>query len=232
MKNNVILKVTDFSFSYPDKDVLRNVSFEVVKGSVFSIVGPNGCGKTTLLDSIFNGRLQKSKKINWSLNKKKIFKVSQFSKINFNFPITVKEFLSLALVSNRSLFSFLNFKPSKKFIKLAEDFNLISLLNSNLSSLSGGELQKVLICSSLLFDPEVLILDEPFNNVDSRYINEISKILINFAKSGGTVIMVNHDWQVVKNYSDTALLLNGSVLNCGKTSKVMTDKNYKLLYFT
>lgn len=232
MENNVILKVLDFSFSYPDKDVLRNVSFDVTKGSVFSIVGPNGSGKTTLLDNIYNSRFAKSNKIIWNVNQKKVFKVSQFSKVNFNFPISVKEFLSLALVSNKNMFSFLNFKPSKKFYKLIEEFNLVSLLNANLSSLSGGELQKVLICSSLLFDPEVLILDEPFNNVDSRYINEISKILINFAKSGGTVIMVNHDWQVVKNYSDTALLLNGSVLNCGASLKIMTDKNYKLLYFT
>ena len=232
MDKDNVLTVTDFSFSYPGKDVLKNVSFNVSKGVMLSVVGPNGSGKTTLLNAIYDARLKSSKEIIWNVDKDKIFKVSQFSNINFNFPINVKEFLSLALVSDRSLFSFLNFKPSKSFHKLVKDFNLSSLLYSNLSDLSGGELQKVLICASLLFDPKVLILDEPFNNIDSRYIKEISNILTNFTRAGGTVLMVNHDWQIVKTYSDVGLLLNGSVLTTGLVSKVMTDENYKLLYFS
>lgn len=182
-----MLKLNNVSFRYDSysKYVLDSISFEVKDGEYVSIVGENGCGKSTLVRIILG--LLKASIGEVVVETKNVGYVPQ-KKINLtHFPITVFELLD----SYRKV---LKIKDDKLIFKMLEEVGLRGFERKLAGELSGGEMQKLYIARSLIGSPALLILDEPSTGIDIKGQKEIYKILkkINIEK-GITIISVDHN---------------------------------------
>lgn len=182
-----MLSVKDLNFSYSvsSKIILGDISFNVGKGEYVSIVGENGCGKSTLVRIILG--LLKPVKGSVHLDAHNIGYVPQ-KKINLlYFPITVFEFLD----SYRRL---LKVRDGRIVHNMLGEVGLLGFENKLVGELSGGQLQKLYISRSLINDPDLLILDEPSTGIDVRGQKEIYSILkcLNTEKKM-TILSVDHN---------------------------------------
>jgi len=187
------------------------VSFNVKKGTTLSIVGPNGSGKTTLFRALLN-LVPYTGAIKWS-DDPRIGYVPQ-SLIATDLPITVEEFLK--------------FKCRTDFNSCVSSVGLESgILKQRLGSLSGGELQRVLIAWATVDRPNVLLFDEPTSGVDVGAEEPIYNRVNNLKKDLGiTILLISHNMHVVMHYSDYVLAINKRVLFFGD---VKTTSHAKLL---
>lgn len=182
-----MLHVENLSFSYgiSSKVVLEGISFDIKKGEYVSIVGENGCGKSTLVRLIL-GLLKQTSGI-VEMHTKSIGYVPQ-KKINLtHFPITVAELLD----SYRKI---LKVKQKTLVFEMLEEVGLLSFQKKLVGDLSGGQLQKLYIARSLINSPSFLILDEPSTGIDVKGQKEIYSILKKLNREQGiTILSVDHN---------------------------------------
>ena len=201
------------------KDILKDVSLEIKNKDFITIVGPNGAGKSILLECLMGTFIPNS----GSIKRKKSISMGYIPQ-NFNLeksmPISVKRFLNL----------------NKKFLQVnldraIEETGILSILNSNLATLSGGELQKVLLARSLLSNPELLILDEPAQNLDIKsqlnFYNLLNEI---FENRNLSILMVSHDLHMVMASTRKVICLFNHICCSGEPQKVAKDPEFINLF--
>lgn len=198
-----------------NKTLLEDVSFKVKKGTSLAIVGPNGGGKTTLFKALLN-LMRYTGTIKWN-GEVRMGYVPQ-SLVSTDLPILVEEFL--------------RFKCRTDFDSCINSVGLEkAILRQSLGSLSGGELQRVLIAWAVVDNPSVLLLDEPTSGVDIGAeepiydkVNELKKQL------GITILLISHNMHVVMHYSDCVLALNKHVLFFGEVKSLTHSKLLSVIY--
>ncbi len=195
----LILK--NISFSYDKTSILENVNLTIDEGDFIGIFGPNGGGKTTLLQLIMGFLEPNQGKISlWGNSPQEntsfIGYVPQIARFDKQFPITVEEVVQMGCLSKLSFFGTL--KPYYKQLVLdsLEKVGMSSFKNNSFGDLSGGQAQRVLIARALVSNPKLLILDEPTASVDPQAEEEIMKILTSL-KGSVTILMVTHDLQTI-----------------------------------
>ncbi len=204
----VALRVSHLTVQLDGRTVLRDVSFDVKRGTTLAILGPNGAGKTVLLRTLL-GLLPHEGTIEWRSGTKLGY-VPQTLFVA-DVPITVREFLAM----KRGV----DVPATLRAVGLESD----AILDDRLGALSGGELQRVLIAWAIGDRPDVLLFDEPLSNVDLGGEDLILETLNRIEKEYGiTILLVSHDAHHVIGYSDTALALNRSVVYFGP-SKDLSD---------
>ncbi len=197
------------------KTLLEDVSFELTKGSTLAIVGPNGGGKTTLFKALMN-LIPHTGTAKWA-GKERIGLVPQ-SLVATDLPVTVKEFLALKCKAD--------YAECIHSVDLKDD-----ILGQRLSSLSGGELQRVLIAWAIVDSPDVLLFDEPTSGVDIGAEEPIYQRLSSLqAQLGITTLLISHNMHVVMHYSDHVLALNKRPLFYGESKKVSHEKLLEIIY--
>ena len=234
----MIIEVKNAAFGYNGtNNVFEGIEFSVDEGEIFSILGPNGCGKTTLLKCI-NGlfKLRKGEvcidgKSHNSLKKsdigKKVGYVPQTQDLTF--PYTVLEMVLMGRAPHLGLFS----SPSAKDIEIAREaieiLAIAHLADRPCPNISGGEAQLVLIARALAAEPMVLLLDEPTSHLDFRNQMVILNMLEMLAKEKNiAAIMTTHFPDHALSISDKALLMgNGKAGVMGSTANVVTERNLK-----
>ena len=201
------------------KDILKDVSLEVKNNDFITIVGPNGAGKSVLLECLMGTFIPNSGSIKRKKNISMGYIPQNFS-LEKSMPISVKRFLNL----------------NKKFLQVnldraIEETGILSILNSNLATLSGGELQKVLLARSLLSNPELLILDEPAQNLDIKsqlnFYNLLNEI---FENRNLSILMVSHDLHMVMASTRKVICLFNHICCSGEPQKVAKDPEFINLF--
>jgi iron(III) transport system ATP-binding protein len=207
------LEVENLVKSYGNNLVIKNLTFSIEKGQLISFVGESGSGKSTFLkclsglENINSGKVILNNKI---INDKNLFVKPQRRKIGYVFQ-------------DYPLFPHLNIKENicfnleKRYFKNFEDIvkltNLKSLLERYPHEISGGEQQRVCIARSIIREPDLLLLDEPFSNLDAniKYSirDEICKII---KKTNTTTILVTHDINDALNISDKILIFKAGIV--------------------
>lgn len=196
--DNKIIDVRNLNFSFDNKkEIFKNISFSIDKGDFICITGKNGCGKSTLLKIILN--LIKTNNCNVNVNTNYISYIPQSSNFNRDFPITVKEFLKY---NSRELK--INFK---NVIELCEKYELKNSMSSLIGKLSGGQIQKLMLVRALLKKTELLVVDEPTNNLDEEGKFTIYNDLKELNNQNITIIVVEHNKNFSENYANKIFLI-------------------------
>ena len=229
------LSVSNGSFSYGQRQVLKNISFTVETGEVLAILGPNGIGKTTLLRCTMGLLKWKSGETSIdgqplssysdSLLWKKIAYVPQARNSMSN--TSVMDMVLLGRSSHLGLFQ----QPGKEDLRLAKEalayVGMERLADKNCSRISGGELQMVLIARALCTQPEMLVLDEPESNLDFRNQLLVLQTIARLSKENGIAAIVNTHYPVhALQVSDKALILNDDLTSIhGRTVDLVNGDN-------
>lgn len=199
-----ILTVSDLCVDFGDHCILDHLSFEVERDSTVAIEGANGAGKSVLFKTLL-GILPYEGRIKWA-DDAKIGYVPQKLAVSGDLPISVLEFLKLKENNRSKINETLNLVGFRQ--KAEHIHHDIRVLNSRLGSLSGGELQRILMAYSLLGGPNVLLLDEPTAGVDIEGEETFYNLFEKLKKDTDlTILFISHDIQVVEKYADKRIKL-------------------------
>ena len=229
-----MIRIENLSVSYKETLALKDISLVLQGPTITGIIGPNGAGKSTLLKGMLGiiphegHAFIDDKEMNKSL--KKVAYVEQKIHIDYNFPIKVKECVSLGLYPSIPLFHTLKASHWKKVAEALEIVGLSDYADRQISQLSGGQFQRVLIARCLVQDADYILLDEPFVGIDSVSEEIIMNTLRDLKKAGKAVLIVHHDLSKVPHYFDQVLLVNREVIAFGPTKETFTEANLKEAY--
>ena len=231
-----MIQIENINVSYQQTLALDNITLNLEGPSITGIIGPNGAGKSTLIKALIDiiphsGKILFNKQpIRQQLNR--ISYVAQKADIDFNFPITVRECISLGLYPKTKFFKRLSKSDWSKVTDALTLLGLNDLAHRQISQLSGGQFQRVLIARCLVQEAKYIFLDEPFVGIDSVSEEIIMDTLRNLRDKGHTILIVHHDLRKVHSYFDNVLLLNKKVIAYGNTKKTFTRENLTNAYGT
>lgn len=217
------IDINQLSFAYDSAKILDAVDLQVPEREFLGIVGPNAGGKSTLLKimlgllpvrqglvSIFGRSPKKARQI--------IGYVPQYPAFSRNFPITVEQVVLMGRLGQTGIFG--NYSSLDKDIaqRVMLETEVDRLKSRQISTLSGGQLQRVLLARALACEPKVLMLDEPTANIDMRVENEIFDLLKQL-NDRMTILVVSHDIAFISGYVHRVACLNRTLL-CHQTEDI------------
>jgi len=226
-----LLKISKINKSYDKNQVLKDVSLNLKKGDVLSIIGPSGSGKSTLLrcisglEHIDSGQIEfegitiaevknKANKINEEIKTKSINASKKIGMVFQNFNL----FPHKTVLENIIEAPILVNKISKKdAIAIAEKLllkvDLLDKINAYPCTLSGGQQQRIAIARCLAMDPELILFDEPTSALDPRLVGEVLKVIRDLAIEKISLVVVTHEMQFAREISDRIIFMeNGEIL--------------------
>ena len=234
-----MLEVKKLKKKFGSNVVLNDISFNVSKGDIISIVGPSGSGKSTLLrclnliekpssgDIIFEGISLIDKKADLSLLRQKMGMV--FQQFNLFPHLTVIDNITLAPVKLKLMNEV---TARKKAFELLNTINLKDKAKHYPNELSGGQKQRVAIIRTLIMEPDIILFDEPTSALDPEMIGEVLDLIKKVADTGKTMVIVSHEMNFVKKVSNRVLFIDGGkVIFDGKTKDFFLSKNIRIKEF-
>ena len=233
MIGDVLLKVENLSAEYTN---LTDVSFEANRGEILGVAGLDGSGRTELLEQIFGITTRRSGKIFLDgkevKNKNGFALLTEERRANGIFGIlNIRENTTISSLKKYQTGPFLNKKKMKDTTE--EYIKSLRVKTPNqetkISSLSGGNQQKVILARWLLTDPTVLLLDEPTRGIDVGAKYEIYQLILDLAKKGKTVIMVSSEMPELLGVCDKILVMSGGRLSGEVDAKTTTQEEIMTL---
>lgn len=217
-----ILSVENLSKNYGPIPALKNVSFDVPRGSVFGILGPNGSGKTTMLGIIMDV-------LKPSGGSFKLFDEtpSELHRRQMGTLLETPNFYHyLSAVNNLKIAAAIKGRGVDDIDRVLEIVNLSARKNSRFNTYSLGMKQRLAIASCLLGDPEVLVFDEPTNGLDPVGIAEIRSLIKKLSAQGKTIIMASHLLdEVEKVCTHVAILQKGTLITHGHVDEILINED-------
>ena len=237
-EKRAILKLEKLSFKYGKKIILDNMNLQLNSGQILGLLGPNGVGKTTIFNLItglvspdFGSIIINSEKI----NKYPIYQRTLKFKIGF-VPQYGGFFHDLTVYENLKAIAEITIKNisyrEEKINSLISKFELDPIRDIKADILSGGQKKKLVIALSLISDPKILLLDEPFAALDIMTIKTLQKIIVDLQSSSNiSVILCDHQAKSVSMWDTAAIIHNGKVVAQGTPSNLIQNIDAKNAYF-
>ena len=235
-----MLKIEDLRFSYKDSPVLDGVSLDVRQGEIIAIVGPNGCGKTTLLKHL-NRNLQPDEgkvyvgdtdledmtKMGIARN---IASVPQTNEIRFSFM--ARDIVAMGRMPFMNTFSGESSDDIRIINEAMEKTNITKYADRYINTMSGGERQRVIIARALAQTPKIILLDEPTLHLDICAQFDVLDLVKKLAKENDlTVIVVSHDLPMVVRYCDRIVMLKDHrIFAMGTPEEILTPENMRAVF--
>ena len=217
-KNNSLVKLENAGVYRSSKWLVRGISFEINKGQIVTLIGPNGSGKTTTAKMILN--ILDTDEGMATSNTSKMAYVPQKINIDWTMPLRVIDFMKITNNLN-------NTQITDSLTMTGVD----KLLYNQIHSLSGGEFQRVLIARAIAKKPDLLVLDEPVQGVDFNgeiaLYNLIKKISSNLNCG---ILLISHDMHFVMSTTDHVICINGHICCSGNPSSVVKNPEYIKLF--
>ncbi|MDO5690207.1 MAG: ABC transporter ATP-binding protein [Tissierellia bacterium] len=235
----MIIDVTDLSFGYDERLILKHIDFRIQEPSVIAVVGPNGVGKSTLFKLILgllrsrDGSIRVFDRSITNLSRRELAKdlayipQSHFPTYNYSVLSTVL----MGMVGQVGLFSSPSALQKEAAYGALESLGIAHLALRGYAQISGGERQLALIARALVQEAKVLIMDEPTANLDFGNQLMVMERVQMLSKEGYTVLVSLHNPQHAYLYADKSLVLHGGeVLTFGKTREVLDQRTLEKIY--
>jgi zinc transport system ATP-binding protein len=220
-----LVTLRDVTVRYDDFTALEGVNLDIFEDDFLGIIGPNGGGKTTLIKAIV-GALPYSGNIDFSPSlfagkHRLIGYMPQQTSFDTTFPISVIELVMSGLQSERGFHSRYRAEDRRRANALLELAGISDLADRQIGEISGGQLQRALLCRAIIIEPKLLILDEPANFVDNRFENELYTLLHKLNERMA-IVMVSHDVGTITSVVKSIVCVNRTVHR--HNSNVITEE--------
>jgi lipopolysaccharide export system ATP-binding protein len=233
---NDILQLESIVKKYGNKTIVNSLSFTVKKGEVVGLLGPNGAGKTTAFYMTIGLIRPDSGKIYF--NAQDVTKLPIHKRAKMGMGYLAQEpsiFKGLSVEDNiLAILETLAISPAEQKERLEillEDLHLSHLRRSKASFLSGGERRRLEITRCLVTEPTLLLLDEPFANVDPITVSDVKQMIAILKNKGISVLITDHNAREIFNIVDRSyLIVEGKVIASGKTDEIMNHEQAKKRY--
>ncbi|QNU66829.1 metal ABC transporter ATP-binding protein [Ruminiclostridium herbifermentans] len=222
-------KIQGFSVKIGKTQILKDVNLHLHCGELTAVIGPNGAGKSTLLKAIL-GEVKHEGTITFNGSSGNITSrpivgyVPQQLEFDTAAPVSVKD-VFVSCMSKKPAWYKSSRQLLQKIIDCLSRVQAEGLINKRLGSLSGGELQRVLLALALEPMPQLLLLDEPVSGVDKKGLDVFYEIVSRIREIYDlSIILVSHDLDLVKKHADRVVLIDGTVILNGTPKEVFSDK--------
>ena len=221
----ILVELHDVSVSYDGYEALKQVNLEIASNDFLGVIGPNGGGKSTLVKTIlamvdFRGKVTYSKDL-YRGKEPLIGYMPQLSSFDKAFPITVLETVLSGLQGHHGFWSRYSKADRIKAMSLLEMSGIERVANSPIGEISGGQMQRALLCRAIISDPKLLILDEPTNFVDNKFEHELYDLLPELNQKMA-IVMVSHDVGTISSIVKEIVCVNRHVHR--HRSNVLTEE--------
>ncbi len=235
-KDRPIFEVKDISKSFDGRPILKKLSIKVFPGECVGVLGPNGCGKTTLFSMCIGEQNPESGKI--YLNNKAIDQIPIHlrSKEGLGYLPQQRSVFNLSTYDNIFGICQLYFKDLSKqkavTEKLLDEFNLQHLRSLNASVLSGGEVRRVMLARLMINKPKIVLLDEPLAALDPQIIQDIQKYILKIQSSGTAILITDHNVRNLFDITDRSYVISeGNVIAEGTSRELLKSSKAIEHYF-
>ena len=220
------LRFFNLTLGYERHPAVHHLDGEIEKGSLLAVVGPNGAGKSTLFKGIvgtlrpLTGRIERG-----GLTVRDIAYLPQIADIDRTFPINVYDMVSMGLWRRSGLFGGIGRKERAEIETALAAVGLTGFEDRAIATLSGGQMQRTLFARLLLQDADLIVLDEPFNAIDTKTCADLLDLVRRWHRERRTVLAALHDMDLVQTSFPQALLLARTPVAWGPTREVLTPEN-------
>lgn len=232
------LEVKGLTFSYGEKDTIKDVSIQVRKGEFVGLIGPNGSGKSTVLKNVYRGLIpdqgsilldgENLLKMSYRKSAQKMAVVGQENEVPFDF--SVEEIVAMGRSPHKKIFDIDNAHDKEIVHHALEHVGMERMAKKNYLNLSGGEKQRVIIARAIAQESDFMILDEPTNHLDISYQMQVFDFI---KRLNVTVLSAIHDLNLAALYCDRIYVLKkGKIVLCGTPEEVLTPEHIYDIYGT
>ena len=234
-KDKPIFEVRDLSKSFDGRPILKRLSLKVFPGECVGVLGPNGCGKTTLFSmcigeqSIDNGKI--------ILNNKSIEKIPihERAKEGLGYLPQQRSVFNMSVYENILGIAQISIKDSEKqkniTEKLLDEFNLQHLRSLNASVLSGGEIRRLMMARVMINKPKIVLLDEPLAALDPLIIQDIQKYILKIQSNGTAVLVTDHNVKNLFDITDRSYVLGEHTVIAEGTSRELLKSSKAIEHY-
>ena len=214
----------NLTLGYDRHPAVHHLDCEIARGALLAVVGPNGAGKSTLLKAIAGELEPLEGRYVLGVRRDRIAYLPQRGELELGFPLSVFDMVAMGLWRQIGAFGRLRPAHAEQVRATLARVGLSGQEQRPIGTLSGGQLQRARFARLMLQDAELLLLDEPFNAIDSRTTEDLAAIIGLWHAEGRSIVAVLHDLELVRRLFPHCLLLAREQLGFGPTAEVLTPE--------
>ena len=222
------VSLTGVSAGYEHNVVFTRLSLDIHAGQFAGIVGPTGCGKTTLLKIIlgtmpaFSGEVRVAGQAAATIRPGLVGYVPQLGSVDWSFPVTVEEVILMGLYTSGRVWPWPSREERRRVRDLAHRLGIHDCLRHHIVHTSGGQRQRAFLARALISNPRLVVLDEPTSGVDIKTQHEVLHLLGDINSEGITVLLTTHDLNAVASHLPWVICFNNGIVAQGRPQDIFT----------
>jgi zinc/manganese transport system ATP-binding protein len=222
---STMIEIDDLTLGYDRHPAVHHLTGRIAEGTLTAVIGPNGAGKSTLLKGIAGMLSPLGGRLRLGCDRRDIAHLPQSAEIDRSFPLCVWDFVAMGLWRRVGAFGGIGRADRDRLAEALTAVGLAGFEMRPIGTLSGGQMQRTLFARLIVQDARVLLLDEPFNAVDGRTVDDLLDLVGRWHREGRTVVAVLHDLATVRRAFPQAVLLAREPVAWGATAEVATVAN-------
>ncbi len=220
-----LISLENVTFGYDRRPAVHHLSGVVAEGDSLALCGPNGGGKSTLLKGLAGLIRPIGGRVAMKPPARDIAYLPQAVEIDWSFPISTQDFVSLGALRRKGLFARLGEAEEERVAAALSAVALQGFEKRTLDSLSGGQLQRALFARLVVEDRAIILLDEPFGAIDQATTEDLLTLIASWRHEGRTVIAALHEFDLVRRIFPKTLLLAREAIFWGDTQQALSEQN-------